>query len=177
MAGATAVQIKTEGLAEVLIVGVVAVAFVPRVRRAGAAGATGIAAAAALPWALWQIVHDVPSRSPLGDWVDPAYLAERSERLGPALEDLTSALLSPRAWLLLVPLAFSLAVLGFVRDRRRAWLAPAAGLLLGFVFLVWAYWANPDPIGFLLATSAYRTVDPLVLTAAVFVPVLADRLL
>ncbi|HET9674298.1 MAG TPA: hypothetical protein VFP31_05750 [Gaiellaceae bacterium] len=177
IAGASAVQIKTEGLGEVLIAGLVAVAFVPRARRAGVGIATGIAAAAALPWLGWQLAHDVPSRSPLGDWVDRSYLAERSERLGPTLEDLASRSLDPRSWLLLVPLAIALAGIGFIRDRRLAWLAPVVGLVLGFVFLVWAYWANPDPIGFLLSTSAYRTVDPLVLTSAVAIPLLLDRLL
>jgi hypothetical protein len=177
VAGATAVQVKTEGLGEVLIAGFVAVAFVPRARRAGVAVVTGIAAAAALPWLGWQLAHDVPSRSPLGDWIDASYLAERSERLGPTIEDVASGSLDPRSWLLLVPLAIALAAIGFVRDRRLPWLAPIVGLVLGFVFLLWAYWANPDPIGFLLSTSAYRTVDPLVLTAAAAIPLLADRLL
>ncbi len=144
---------------------------------AGVAVVAGIAAAAALPWLGWQLAHDVPSRSPLGDWIDPSYLAERSERLGPTLEDVASGALDPRSWLLLVPLAIVLAAIGFVRDRRLAWLAPVVGLVLGFVFLLWAYWANPDAIGFLLSTSAYRTVDPLVLTAAAAIPLLADRLL
>jgi len=177
VAGATAVQVKTEGLGEVLIAGFVAAAFVPRARRAGVAVVTGIAATAALPWLGWQLAHDVPSRSPLGDWIDASYLAERSERLGPTLEDVASGSLDPRSWLLLVPLAIVLAAIGFVRDRRLPWLAPIVGLVLGFVFLLWAYWANPDPIGFLLSTSAYRTVDPLVLTAAAAIPLLADRLL
>ena len=140
-------QIKTEGLGEVLIAGLVAAAFVPRARRAGVAVVTGIAAAAALPWLGWQLAHDVPSRSPLGDWIDPSYLAERSERLGPTLEDVASGALDPRSWLLLVPLAIVLAAIGFVRDRRLAWLAPVVGLVLGFVFLLWAYWVNPDAIG------------------------------
>ena len=48
--------------------------------------------------------------------------------------------------------------------------------LLGFVFLVWVYWSNPDEIDFLLATSAYRTIDPLVVTAAVILPLAAERL-
>ncbi len=76
-----------------------------------------------------------------------------------------------------MPLFVSLSLVGLIRTRRLAWSAGLLWLTLTFAFLVWAYWVNRDAIGFLLATSAYRTIDPIVLTAAVFVPVLADRLL
>ena len=73
--------------------------------------------------------------------------------------------------------ALALSLVGLIRTRQPAWAAGLVALTLAFGFLVWAYWVNPDPIEFLLATSAYRTIDPIVLSAAAFVPVLADRLL
>jgi hypothetical protein len=179
--GVTALQIKPEAIAEALIVALVAVAAAAAggSRRAlrGVAAATAAVAASALPWLLWRAAHDVPARSPLGDALDPGYLGDRAERVSPALEELGAQILTPLNWLLIVPLLVGVLVLGFLRERRGEWLLPLAGLALGFVFLVWAYWSNPDDIDFLVATSAYRTVDPLVLTAAVFLPVAAERLI
>jgi hypothetical protein len=177
VAGITATQIKTEGLAEVVIFGGVAVAFARGRRRRGAAAATVAAAASALPWLAWRVAHDVPSRSPLSDWVSPEVLSSGADRLRPTIHDLTAPMLEPDRWLLAVPLFVALSLVGLIRTRQPAWAAGLVALTLAFGFLVWAYWVNPDAIEFLLATSAYRTIDPIVLSAAVFVPVLADRLL
>jgi hypothetical protein len=49
------------------------------------------------------------------------------------------------------------------------------GALLAVVLT--AYWIDRDEIGFVLATSAYRVVDPLVLSAAVLIPILAESFL
>jgi hypothetical protein len=174
VSGVAAVQIKTEGIAEVLIVAAVAaIAARPRRRLRGLALVTGLAAASALPWLLWRWAHDVPSRTPLAD----AFDFDRAGRAAQAVGELAARLLDPLSWLVVVPLLVALGVLGYRRDRRIEWLLPTLGITAGFVFLVWAYWTNPDPIDFLLATSAYRTVDPLVLTAAVLNPLLAERLL
>jgi hypothetical protein len=169
--GVVAVQVKTEGIAEVLIVATVA-AIAAR-RRRGLVLVTGITAVSALPWLVWRTVHDVPSRAPLAG----AFDFDRADRPGPAVSELAARLLDPFSWLVIVPLLVALGVLGYGRDRRVEWLLPTLGVAAGFAFLVWAYWTNPDPIDFLLATSAYRTVDPLVLGAAVFLPLQAEYLL
>lgn len=170
--GATAVATKAEGLPElVLLLGLLGL-HAPS-RRWGL-WLSGLAAAAtALPWLIWQSVHDVERRIALGDGLD----TDRADRLGPAVEGLLSHMFDPTEWLLLVPIALALALLGFMRERRAAWLALVALLGAGFVLLAWAYWAARDEIEFLVATSAYRVVDPLVLTAALAIPLLAERLL
>jgi hypothetical protein len=172
--GIVAVQVKTEGIAEVLIVAIVAaIAAVPRRRLRGVSLVAGIAAVSALPWLVWRAMHDVPSRAPLAG----AFDFDRADRLRPTLSELAARVLDPLSWLVIVPLLVALGVLGYRRDRRIEWLFPTLGVAAGFAFLVWAYWTNPDPIDFLLSTSAYRTIDPLVLSAAVFLPVEAEYLL
>jgi hypothetical protein len=174
IAGITAVQIKTEGIAEVLIVAAVgAVAARPRGRLRGLGLVTALAAASALPWLLWRAAHDVPSRTPLADAFDLGDAGRGAQ----AARELAAQILDPTNWLVAVPLLVALGLLGFHRDRRIEWLLPSLGVAAGFAFLVWAYWTNPDAIDYLLRTSAYRTIDPLILTAAVFLPIEAEYLL
>jgi hypothetical protein len=174
ISGVSAVQVKTEGIAEVLVVAAVAAIAAQRLGRLrGLLLVTGLVAASALPWLLWRRVHDVPSRTPLAD----AFRLDDADRVGPALSELAARLLDPLSWLVVVPLVVALGLLGYRRDRRVEWLLPTLGVAAGFAFLVWAYWTNPDPIHFLLTTSAYRTIDPLVLSAAVFIPLEAEYLL
>jgi len=174
--GAAAAAIKTEGLPEVVLLLALLALLAPR-RRAGLWLAGAVVAATALPWLAWRAVHDIGGRVALGDGLDPGYLADHADRLGPGVEGLLSHLLDPTEWLLLVPLGVALAIAGFARGRRAAWLALPALLAVGFAFLAWAYWADRDEIDYLVATSAYRVVDPLVLTAALAIPLLAERLL
>jgi len=174
VSGVTAVQIKTEGIAEVLIVAAVAaIAALPRGRLRGLGLVTAVVAASALPWLLWRWAHDVPSRTPLADTFEFGNAGRAADAAG----ELAGRLLDPLSWLVVVPLLVALGLAGYLRDRRIEWLFPTLGLAAGFAFLVWAYWTNPDPIDYLLTTSAYRTIDPLVLSAAVFVPLQAEYLL
>jgi hypothetical protein len=170
--GAAAAAAKTEGLPElVLLLGVLGL-FAPR-RRVGLWLSGLAASAAAVPWLAWRAAHDVEGRVAFRDGLD----LDRADRLGPGVEGLLSHLFDPTEWLLIVPVALAIALVGFARERRAAWLALPALLSAGFLFLAWAYWADRDEIDFLVATSAYRVVDPLLLTAALAVPVLAERLL
>jgi hypothetical protein len=52
-------------------------------------------------------------------------------------------------------------------------LVPAALLAV----VLFAYWIDRDEIDFVLATSAYRVIDPVVLCAAVLIPLLAESFL
>jgi hypothetical protein len=172
--GVTAVQIKTEGIAEVLIVAAVAaLAARPRRRVRGLGLVTALAAASSLPWLLWRSAHDVPGRTSVGD----AFQLDHAGRAAQAAEELGQQLFDPASWLVVVPLLAGLAIAVYLRERRIDALLPLLGLAAGFAFLVWAYWVNPDPIDYLLATSAYRTIDPLVLAAAVFLPLEAEYFL
>jgi hypothetical protein len=137
--------------------------------------AVGAAFATILPWWAWRGAHDVPERIPLRDLLDPSYLADRAGRVGDSADTLAGHMLSPGQWLLLVPLLFAGCLL--LAGHTRAALAPAAAVLLGWAFLVWVYWAARDDLGYLLGTSSYRTVDPFVLVAGVFLPAVLELLL
>ena len=172
---AVALQIKTEALPELALLSLVGVAAA-RGRRARFALAACAAFATALPWLLWRAVHDVPSRLPLGDALDPGRLADRGDRVWPTVRTVTGHVLDPTEWMLVLPVALALVVAAALRRDRAA--AAAAVCLAGlWLLLVFVYWADRDPLEFVLTTSAYRVVDPLVLTAAVLTPLLAERLL
>jgi hypothetical protein len=172
---AVAVQVKGEALVELAVLFAVGLLAAPRRRPVVLAGIAAFASA--MPWLVWQWVHDVPARTPLGDALDPSYLADRTERVWPSLREVAARAVDPADWLLIVPLLVVVAGAAAMRTRRAEALAPVA-VIAGFAaFLVWAYWANRDELDFLLATSAYRVVDPLVLTAALLLPLSVERLL
>lgn len=176
---ATALAVKTEGLpllvAFIAVVSVFAIRRQPR-RLAGLWAATGVGFLAFVPWLAWRATNGIGGRVPLTDALDPAYLGDRTGRIGPAVDALAEHLLDPREWLVVVPLAVALSLAGAVRARDALRLAPFALLASGFCFWVWAYWADRDELSYLLATSSYRVVDVLVLLAAVAVPVQAELL-
>ena len=153
---AVALQIKTEALPEVAALVVVGALFARRLAWAA------LALLAALPWLVWRWAHDVPSRADLD--------FSRAERVPEALRALLEHVLDPTEWLLLVPLAVALALLS---RQPKALLVP--GALLAVVLV--AFWIDRDEINFVLATSAYRVIDPVVLSAAVLIPLLAESFL
>ena len=153
---AVALQIKTEALPEVAALVFVGALFARRLALAG------LALAAALPWLLWRWTHDVPSRADLD--------FSRVDRVPDAVCAVAEHVFDPTEWLVVVPLALVLAV---AARQPKVLLVPAA---LAAV-IVTAYWIDRDELGFVLATSAYRVVDPLVLCAAVLIPVLAESFL
>ena len=153
---AVALQIKTEALPEVAALVLVGTLFARRLAW------TGLALLAALPWLLWRWIEDVPSRAKL-DFT-------RADRLPDAVRAVSEHLFDPTEWLVLVPAVIVLALLA---RRPKALLVPGA---LVAVVLV-AYWIDRDEIGYVLATSAYRVIDPIVLSAAVLIPLLAESFL
>jgi hypothetical protein len=157
---AVALQIKTEALPEVAAVAIVGVALC-RDRRLALASLAALATA--LPWLAWRFVHDVPSRAGELDF-------GRVDRIPRTLESIFGHLLDPTEWLVVVPLFVALAL---IARRPRQLLVPGALLAV----IVVAYWIDRDEIGFVLRTSAYRVIDPVVLTAAVLVPLLAETFL
>jgi hypothetical protein len=153
---AVALQIKTEALPEVAALVLVGTLFARRLAW------TGLALLASLPWLLWRWIEDVPSRAKL-DFT-------RTDRLPDAVRAVSEHLFDPTEWLVLVPAVIVLALLA---RRPKSLLVPAA---LVAVVLV-AYWIDRDEIGYVLATSAYRVIDPVVLSAAVLIPLLAESFL
>jgi hypothetical protein len=156
---AVALQIKTEALAEIAALAVVGVVLC-RDRRLVVASLAALATA--LPWLAWRWVNDVPSRGSL----DFGHV----DRVPRTLASVVGHLLDPTEWLIVVPLFVALALLA---RRPRFLLAPAALTLV----VVTAYWIDRDEIRYVLNTSAYRVIDPIVLTAAVLVPLLAEAFL
>ena len=153
---AVALQIKTEALVEVAALVVVGALFARRLLW------SALALLAAVPWLAWRWAHDVPGRAELD--------LTRVERLPDAARAVAEHLFDPTEWLVLVPLAI---VLALVARQPKVLLAP--GALLAVV--LFAYWIDRDEINFVLATSAYRVIDPVVLSAAVLVPLLAESFL
>jgi len=177
--GATALAVKTEAVPQLLLYFAVVSALAARrpQRLTPLWAAAGCAIATFVPWLAWRVVNGVDARVPLSDAVDPGYLGDRAGRVGSAMEALARHLTDPTEWLVVVPLVLVLSIATAVRTRNVAWLGPALILVAGVAFWTWAYWADRDEIDFVLATSSYRVIDALVLSAGLAVPVLAERLL
>jgi hypothetical protein len=177
---AAALASKTEGAPEIALLLVLALVVgwgVARRRLPALVGAAGVAFASFVPWLWWREAHDVPTRVPLRDLLDPGFLADRTDRLGRSASALAGHFLDPTEWLLLVPLLLGLSLAGWILTRRALWLAPAAAVLLGYALLVWAYWAGREDVDYLIGTSAYRTVTAFTLLAGVLLAPLAELLL
>jgi hypothetical protein len=175
---AAAVAIKAEGVLELgLDLAIVSVAGW-RVRRALLPlwGAAVAAVATGIPWYAWRAANDVSNVFSLRNALSPSYLRHHTDLLHGGLRTLGDHLTSVREWSLIVPLAIVLGLLGFARERRLAWLAPAAFLGFGYVFFVWISWADPEG-AFRLVASAYRYVTPPIVLAGIFLPLLGERLL
>jgi hypothetical protein len=153
---AVALQIKTEAFVEVAALVVVGALFARRLLW------SALALLAALPWVAWRWLHEVPSRAELD--------LTRVERVPDAARVVAEHLFDPTEWLVLVPAAI---VLALIARQPKVLLAP--GVLLAVVLV--AYWIDRDEIGYVLATSAYRVIDPVVLSAAVLIPLLAESFL
>lgn len=156
LALAVALQIKTEALVEVAALVVVGALFARHLLW------SALALVAAVPWLAWRWLYDVPSRAELD--------LTRIERLPDATRAVAGHLFDPTEWLVIVPLAI---VLALIARQPKVLLAP--GALLAVVLV--AYWIDRDEINFVLATSAYRVIDPVVLSAAVLIPLLAESFL
>jgi hypothetical protein len=153
---AVALLIKTEALVEVAALVVVGALFSRRLLW------LALALLAALPWLAWRWANDVPGRAELD--------LTRIERVPDAARAVSEHLFDPTEWLVIVPLAI---VLALVARQPKVLLVP--GALLAVVLT--AYWIDRDEINFVLATSSYRVIDPVVLSAAVLIPLLAESFL
>jgi hypothetical protein len=174
---ATTIQIKSEGLLELLLDLAILSVLAWRARRALVPlwGAVALAFAASVPWLVWRSRHDVTNVFSFRNAFSPSYLDAHSNLLHGGLRILGDHLTSLREWSLVVPVAVLLGLAAAVRDRRLAWLAPPAFLGFGYAFFVWISWADPDG-AFRLIASGYRYVTPPIVLAAVFIPVLAERI-
>jgi hypothetical protein len=188
---AGAANMKNEGLsgaAAVLLAGVVvaAVSGAPGLRsaaparvRSGAARqrlsaawpaivAAGAALASVLPWRIWLAAHGISGDLPVGKGLDPAFLADRSGRVIPAIDGFVTALSDQATWLYLVPLGAGTVVVGLLTPglRRISAFYSLAGVLV-LASLVWGFWISPNEIHWQVQTAAGRVVVAVVMVAAV----------
>jgi hypothetical protein len=172
----TAIAVKAEGVLELgLDLAIVSIAGWRARRALPVLWAIALAAVAtSAPWFAWRAANGISNVFSLRDALSPAYLGAHTDLLRAALRVLGRHLLSVREWSLIVPLAVVLAVVGFVRERRRAWFAPPAFLAFGYVLFVWITWADPEG-EFRLVASAYRYVTPPIVLAGIFLPILGEE--
>jgi len=170
---AAATLTKPEGLLFAAAALVAALASGGRERLRGTLLASAAVAALYLPWRVFAGVHGL--RNPeysLGDAFDPRYLADRADRLGPALRSVAGHAFS-LDWGLLLPLALA-AVAAALLARRWRLAGFAAGWgLLSFAGVVLVFWISVVPVELTLRWAAYRTVASLVVGAAALAPLLA----
>jgi len=176
--GAAALQIKTEGAPQLLVFSAVItlVAWRQRQRLLGLWAAVAGAFALAAPFLVWRQAHGLKNDISLAHALSPSFLADRTDRAATAARALGHQLVSPRDWLLLVPLAVLLAVAVAALERDPRWLAPPALVGVGYAFWIWANWGDTMDLQFRLQTSGSRVVVPTVLIAGLAVPLLAERL-
>jgi hypothetical protein len=171
---AAAANTKNEGLTSAVCV--LGTAFVVSAAMPAAAGrradlralllAVAAFAVAIAPWRLWLAVHHVGGDMPVGKGLDPAYLADRTNRISPTLKALYAQLTDQGSWSFVLPLGIGvvLACLLARTGRRLAAFYGLAGVAV-FLSVVWAYVINPNDLSFQLPTSVNRTVDGLMFLA------------
>jgi hypothetical protein len=136
----------------------------------------GLSAAAAIailvPWRIYLAANDLRNAEyRLSDALDPGYLADRSERVRPAVSRLWDEL-SAAEWGLLVPLAAISIVAALLARRYRLAAFAAVWPVLAFLGLVLVYWISVVPIELTLTWTASRLVVSLVIGAAAVAPLL-----
>lgn len=178
---AAAASTKNEGLTTAVAVIASAALTLPAGRRRAELRDLAVAAGGfvlvLLPWRVWIAVHDIGSDLPVADGLKPGFLADRTERVGPAVRALNANLSDQANWLYLVPVAVVVA-LACVAARAGArvalfYLVTAATV---WALLVWAYWISPYDIDYHLRTSADRVVTGLVFVMVAAVLQLAGQL-
>lgn len=140
------------------------------------AAALGWCLISIVPWQIWISRHDVHSVTSLRQALSPSFLSSRTDRIGPWLHWLVHQSVNTD-WAAILPIAAGVAVA--VLLLRRGWPPAlfAVVVLLGiFVGLTWGYMVRPLGIQEILQTAGRRTLSTLVLTAAVFLPVLGAGL-
>jgi hypothetical protein len=159
---------KNEGLAAAFAALVAAALVVRAPRRASLArlGLTAAAIGASLaPWWVWVASRDIPEDElPVGKGLDPGYVAERLDRVLPALEAVARETLKQGGWL--VPLAVLLVAAALATGVGRRAAAFYAFAALGIVAsIVWSFVVTTATLDYQIETSAARVVMGVVFVA------------
>jgi 4-amino-4-deoxy-L-arabinose transferase-like glycosyltransferase len=166
---------KSEGLLFALAAIVAALAAGGRARLRGTLLTGAAVAVILLPWRAYVAAHHLknPEYS-LGNAVNPAYLYDHADRLGPTLRSVAGHAFS-FDWGLLVPLGLAAIVLAFVTGRRQLALFASLWTVLSFAGVVLVFWISVVPVELTLRWAAYRTVASLVIGLAALAPLLAGE--
>lgn len=159
---AVTANMKNEGLAATLAVLVVggAVVLVRRLDVRSYATAAGAVVLALLPWRVWLAVHGIEGDMPVSKGLNPGYLLDRIDRVGPAIAAINGQFADPERWLYLLPLATLVVVVSLVSGVGRRVAAFYLGcFLLIWAAFVWSYWISPHDLEWHLATSVDRVVS------------------
>jgi hypothetical protein len=174
--GAFATKFEGTPFVAVLVVLMLVLARVHRRPVFPVAAASVTSAVAIVPWRLWVKSHDIRAASPVGKTLDPSYLADHASRLEPIARSLASVSID-HDWLLVLPLALLAAAVALVTGRGRATSAFTLCLIGGlYAALAWAYLLSTVNVHWYLRSSADRVISTVIVSAAVFVPVLAAEL-
>jgi hypothetical protein len=126
-----------------------------------------------LPWRIWIWVHHVKiAEYSVSNLLDPSYLDEHRDRVGPSARELWHQLWRLGSFSYVVPLVLVSFAGALVLRRFRVAAFGAAWLVLSFAGLVAIYWISTNPIKSHLTDSADRTIDSLVFGGALLVPLL-----
>ena len=129
--------------------------------------------AADLPWRIWlQANHVKILEYSLSNLFDPSYLGANDGRVGPSARELLHQILRVPSWSYLVLLALLGLVGALILRRLRLAFFAAGWLALSFTGLLAIYWISTNTLASNLDNSSNRTIDSLVITAALLVPVL-----
>jgi hypothetical protein len=161
MLAATA-NMKNEGLAATLAVLVVggAVVAARKLNRKAYAAAAGAVVVALLPWRIWLAAHGIEGDMPVAKGLNPGYLLDRIDRVGPAIAAINGQFADPERWLFILPLATLVVVASLVSGVGRRVAAFYLGcFLLVWAAFVWSYWISPHDLEWHLATSVDRVVS------------------
>jgi hypothetical protein len=164
---------KNEGELFALTAFLAAFAATPRARLRPLLGAAGAWLALIVPWHLWLLSHDVTGTTwKLSHLVHPGYLADNAHRVGSAARQLLDQVWLASSWSRLPWLVVAGFGLALLLRRFRVASFGAAWLLLSFGGLLLVYWSSPLTLEHNLYNSADRTIDTLVITGVLLVPVL-----
>jgi hypothetical protein len=176
---AAALATKLDGLIYIgaLFLVLVPVAARSSLRRGGATVAAGVVALLGIvPWRAWVALHDV-SGYYTAENVDTGFLLSEVKRVPLALRALLEQALDPGSWILVVPLGFAAAIVGFVAGRASSAILLAGTASLSVVGFAVVYWLTPLPFYFHLGTSASRIVVPLVFLCGALAPAVLNEAL
>jgi hypothetical protein len=170
---AAGVLTKNEGEAFALMAFVAALAVARRRQVKPLLIAAAALAAADLPWRIWLRLNDVHiAEYSLTNIFDPFYLSDHSDRVGPAIRELLRQIWRVPSWSHVVQLTVFALVSALVLRRFRPGLFGIVWLVLSFAALVGIYWISTNPLASNLTNSSDRTIESLVITGGLLVPVL-----